>query len=178
MNLSEQEKIQNYIRTGDLKWVGELYKEYIHLVYGVGLKYLKNKDDAQDAVSQIFEKLIVELKKHQVTNFKSWLFVLTKNYCLMELRRTKRVENSSIEDMEFALPVHHYEEQIDETGLAECIQQLKEKQKRCVELFYLSEMCYQDISEELDITLNDVKSAIQNGKRNLKICLEKKRENI
>ena len=176
--MSEQEKIQHYIQTGELKWVGELYKDYIHLVYGVCLKYLKNKNDAEDAVSQIFEKLIVDLKKHEVTNFKSWLFVLTKNYCLMELRKVKRIENSSIEDMEFALPVHQEEEAVDETGLADCVQQLKEKQKKCIELFYISEMCYQDISEELHVTLNEVKSAIQNGKRNLKICLEKKRESI
>jgi len=177
--LSENEKLEKYARTGNLKILGEVYADYMHLVFGVCLKYFKNTQDAEDAVSQIFEKLIVDLRKHTVTNFKSWLYVTTRNFCLMELRKGSKVINSSIDTMEYSIPEHLKEEEpVDEEKLEECISKLPEEQKECINLFYLEQRSYQQVTEKLDLTLKKVKSAIQNGKRNLKICLESKRENI
>ena len=90
-NKSDEELLERFQNSGNLDVLGELYSRYMHLVYGVSLKYFKDRDDAQDAVMQIFEKLITDLPKHEVQNFKSWLFVLTKNYCLMEIRSRKSV---------------------------------------------------------------------------------------
>ena len=75
--------------------------------------------------------------------------------------------------MENALYVHPIDE-IDkkEDKLEDCLKQLKDLQKKCIDLFYLKEKSYLQISSELHVTLNAVKSHIQNGKRNLKICLE------
>lgn len=161
--------------------LGELYQRYIHLVYGVSLKYLKEKVIAQDATMQVFEQLVEKALKHEIENFKSWLHVLTRNHCLMYLRSRKHKDSSHAIDiaevhMENEQLLHHtddepkLEEQI--TKLEQCIQGLKEEQKQCVELFYLQQKSYKEIEDKTRLPLKKVKSHIQNGKRNLKICIE------
>lgn len=179
--LDDGELISRYLQHKDIDLLGVLYQRYMHLVYGVCLKYLKNREESKDAVMQVFEKLIVEIEKHEVRNFKSWLYVLVKNYCLMELRKrdadSKKFRQFSAEKiMESTIDLHPIDdsENIDLNGaLKKCIEQLKNEQKVCIELFYFKEKCYNEIAGSLDIPVNKVKSYIQNGKRNLKICLEK-----
>ena len=167
---------------GDLEDLGKLYERYMHLVYGVCIKYLKDREAARDAVMHIFEKLIIEIPKRQIENFKPWLHVLTKNHCLMQLRagkaKTSQKEKMLADTgffMENSYELHPDNEQALERDLAvmkKCIELLKQQQKECVKLFYLEEKSYREISGELDIELKKVKSLIQNGKRNLKICIE------
>jgi len=174
--------IAKFKSSGDLEFLGKLYEKYMHLVYGVCLKYLKDRDDGQDAVMQIFEKLIVELPKREIENFKPWLHVIAKNHCLMQLRseksktrRQEKIYESDAVFMENSYELHHNNEQVveqDLEALKKCIEQLKTEQKECVRLFYLQEKCYQEIVEETNFELKKVKSHIQNGKRNLKICME------
>ncbi len=181
---SDQELIIRFRNSGDLEDLGVLYARYMHLVYGVCLKYFKNREESQDAVIRIFEKLSDELLKHEVQNFKSWLHVLTKNHCLMHLRSEKsklaREEKAVKENqifMESAYEMHPLNDEPlekDLKALRHCIEQLKEEQKECIKLFYLEEKCYREIVELLRIDQNKVKSFIQNGRRNLKICLEQK----
>ena len=163
-----------------MKVLGELYERYMPLVYGVCLKYLKSREDSQDAVMQIFEKLIDQLQKHEVGNFKSWLHVLAKNHCLMQIRSSKgkqsvELENSGSENMEFSIVPHHDEEKGQEVNLnhlSGCMEKLSAEQKKCVELFFLEEKSYHQVVEASGYELKKVKSYIQNGKRNLKICME------
>ena len=174
--------IAKFKSSGDLEFLGKLYEKYMHLVYGVCLKYLKDRDASQDAVMQIFEKLIVELPKREIENFKPWLHVIAKNHCLMQLRSEKskakqqeKIYESDSVFMENSYELHHNNEQVveqDLEALKKCIEQLKTEQKECVRLFYLQEKCYQEIVEETNFELKKVKSHIQNGKRNLKICME------
>lgn len=174
--------IDRFVSTGDLDCLGVLYERYMHLVYGVCLKYLKDRDQSQDATMQIFEKLIAELPKRNVENFKPWLHVITKNHCLMHLRtekaRLSREEKMQKGDelfMESSYDLHLNSEQVldkDLESLKKCIEQLKQEQRECVKLFYLDELCYQEIADETSFELKKVKSHIQNGKRNLKICME------
>lgn len=180
--ISDEELLDKYQNSGKLDVLGELYKRYMHLVYGVSLKYFKSREDAQDAVMHIFEKLIEDLPKHEIRNFKSWLYVLTKNHCLMEIRSRKssdrRLEGLKIEQefMESAHEVHPMdrEDKNIEKALKECIEELKIEQKQCIRLFYYQKLCYQEIAEKLGMNEKKVKSYLQNGKRNLKICLEGK----
>jgi RNA polymerase sigma-70 factor (ECF subfamily) len=154
----------------------------MHLVYGVCLKYLGDREAAKDAVMQIFEKLIIEIPKRDIGNFKPWLHVMAKNHCLMQLRsgktRLKQKEKMLSEAdffMENSYDLHHDNEHAldrDIEALKKCVEQLKHEQKECVKLFYLEEKSYRDISGLLDLELKRVKSLIQNGKRNLKICME------
>ncbi len=177
----EKQLIERFRESQDLDLLGKLYQPYMHLVYGVCLKYLRDSDLAQDAVMAIFEELVVKLSKHEVENFKSWLYVLSKNHCLMELRKQKRkrtdnFDYSDLELMENGQVLHHeddYTVQEDNLErLTTCIAQLKKEQKRCVELFYLDKKSYQEITDSTSYELKKVKSYIQNAKRNLKQCME------
>lgn len=158
--------------------MGELYQPYMSLVFGVCLKYLKDRDESRDAVMQIFEKLVQSLRDHEVTHFKSWLYVLARNHCLMQLRskKGKIFEELSPTFMEMEVSLHPGEEPGLEGNLGKlekCIETLGNEQKLCVKLFFLQEKCYKDITTETGFDLNQVKSYIQNGKRNLKLCMER-----
>jgi RNA polymerase sigma-70 factor, ECF subfamily len=180
---SDEELLKEFTSTGDLEVLGELYSGYMHLVYGVCLKYLREREESMDAVMQIFEKLIIEIPKHKIENFKSWLYVVTKNYCFMQLRSNKLQDeklnewiNDSSAFMETSYDVHPIDEERQdmEKALEECIDRLKGDQKNCIMLFYYENMCYTEISKDLNIDEKKVKSNLQNAKRNLKLCLEEK----
>jgi RNA polymerase sigma factor (sigma-70 family) len=187
-NLSDTELIGLFKNSGDNDCIGILYQRYSHLVFGVCMKYLKDPDDSQDASIQIFEKLLTDLKKHEIANFKAWLHMVCKNFCLMQLRSAAsklRHHKEMIYDfnvhMENADYLHHHPENIKElhlTHMEECIKNLNNEQRLCVELFYLQEKSYNEVAEMTSFTINNVKSYIQNGKRNLKICVESKSHSI
>ncbi|MEQ8244106.1 sigma-70 family RNA polymerase sigma factor [Fulvivirga sp.] len=162
--------------------LGKLYQPYMHLVFGLCLKYLKDKEESQDAVMQVFEKLIDAVKKHEIQNFKSWLYVMAKNHCLMAIRSQKS-KSQSVEFepdfMESNLLLHHQDEgelEDDLQKLENCLEKLQNEQKHCVELFYLQKKPYSYIADKTGFDLKKVKSYIQNGKRNLKICMENTNE--
>jgi RNA polymerase sigma-70 factor, ECF subfamily len=183
---NKDDHLLNEFRSGsDLKVLGELYARYVHLVYGVCLKYLKGREEAQDGVMQIFEKLIIEVPKHKIGNFRSWLYVVTKNYCLMQLRsdcseKEKFIEwkNDQMIFMETAVDLHPLDKEenanVVDKALEDCIEKLKEVQQKCIRQFYFGNRCYNEISALLGIDEKMVKSNLQNGKRNLKLCLEAK----
>lgn len=173
-------QIRQYRRTNDIDILGNLYHKYMHLVYGIGLKYFKDREKASDLVMQLFEKLTVDLTKQDITNFRSWLYVVAKNQCLMQLRSEKsedlhfkkwQEEQKSI--MESGFDVHPLDkDERLEQALKDCIKRLKEEQNACIELFYFQKKSYREIAISLKMEEKKVKSNIQNGKRNLKICLE------
>jgi len=181
--LSDGELLARYLAGGDLEVLGNLYNRYIPLVYGVCLKYLRNREDARDSVIKIFEKIAGERGKHKPDNFKAWLYVITKNFCLMELRsaaslKAKHEEWSAEQEffMEPQTILHPIDRDDSETdrALQECIEKLVKLQRTTVELFYFGNKCYKEIAVELNTDEKRVKSLLQNGKRNLKICLEGK----
>jgi RNA polymerase sigma-70 factor (ECF subfamily) len=164
--------------------LGKLYSRYMPLVYGVCLKYLKDREEAKDGVMHIFEKLIREIPRYQIDNFRSWLHVVTKNYCLMQLRsgvsrkeRYREWINDQQIFMETAYDLHPLDKEegfADGEALEKCLEKLKEEQRSCVREFYYENRCYREISVRLCMDEKKVKSCIQNGKRNLKLCLEGK----
>jgi RNA polymerase sigma factor (sigma-70 family) len=174
---TDEELLASYKDGHDLKVLGILYHRYMSLVYGVSMKYLKDREESRDAVMQIFEKLVESLKTHDVQHFKSWLYVTARNYCLMQLRSSKKYRFKEIDEhfMESEVIVHLDDEpeiELNISKLEKCIEGLGAEQKRCVQLFYLNQKCYRDITEITGYDDNKVKSYIQNGKRNLKICME------
>ena len=177
-NQSDTELVLAYRQSGDLKVLGDLYQRYMELVYGVCLKYLKDSELAQDAVMQIFEELVSKLKKHEVENFRGWLHQVAKNYCLMQLRN-KGTKTAKELNEHHAVTFESDKQELianEKTYnlLEEVLQELGEEQRQCVILFYLKKNSYQQISEKTGYSLMQVKSYIQNGKRNLKILLDKK----
>ncbi len=166
-----------YQTSKDLEWLSTLFLRYAPLIYGVCLKYLKDREESKDAVMQIHEKLIESLLQHKVLNFRSWVYVNARNHCLMQLRsrKGKMTEEISPFLMENGLEQHPEGEiEVEQSleKLEKCIETLVDVQQQCVRLFYLKEKCYKDIADETGFDLVKVKSYIQNGKRNLKICME------
>ena len=155
--LSDEELLTHYAQSGDTEYFGELYNRYIPLLYGLCLKYLQDEDRAQEAVMQLFEDLLPKLGNYEIKVFKPWLYRVATNHCLQLLRLLSEEESS--EDRLKAL--HH------------CLEKLPEEQRTSITRFFLEEMSYADIVEQTGFTLNNVKSYIQNGKRNLKICIKK-----
>jgi RNA polymerase sigma factor (sigma-70 family) len=170
--LSDEALLLQYKQTLDKKWVGVLYKRYAHLVLGVCYKYFRDKDDSKDAVIRIFEKLFDELQKREINYFKGWLTFVTRNFCISELRK-KIVEadrrNEFLKDLTEAEEEKEPDQkEIRYTQLEQAIENLPDKQKLCIQLFYFDNKSYDEISIDTGYTANEVKSYIQNGKRNLK----------
>lgn len=182
---ADEDLLKEFIANRDLEVLGELYSRYMHLVYGVCLKYLKERDEAMDAVMQIFEKLITEVPRHNIENFKSWLHVVTKNFCLMQIRSHKSLsekqnewieENQGFMENSYGLHPIDNEEADMEKALLDCIDKLKVEQKECIKQFYYESRCYNEIAVNLNLNEKQVKSHLQNGKRNLKLCIEEKND--
>ena len=175
---TDNELIIAYKKSDDTKYVSTLYQRYMELVFGVCLKYFKDAERSKDAVMDIFDELNTKLKVHEVDNFKGWLHVLARNYCLMQLRSPRNIKTTEFN------PVFMYSEQNTHLNgealekeenfkkLENCIGKLPNEQKQTVQLFYLESKCYNEIAEITGFDWNKVRSYIQNGKRNLKICLE------
>jgi RNA polymerase sigma factor (sigma-70 family) len=177
-SLTDKELVALYKQSGDLAILGELYQRYMELVYGVCLKYFKEPETAKDSVMQIFEELVSKLKKHEVDNFKGWLHQLAKNHCLMQLRTPKNLKT-----VEIKIEIVQSEENVHLNGALEkeenfkklehCLGTLTDEQRQAIKLFYLDGKCYNEIVEITGQDWSQVRSFIQNGRRNLKICMEK-----
>lgn len=178
---SDTTLVDKYRTEGNLAVLGELYNRYLDLVYGVCLKYLKAPDDAQDAVMAIFEELVPKLRQHEVQNFRSWLYTLAKNHCLMKLRSQKKAPHLKMSD-EFMQSEadEHLQGVLDREEnfrhLDGCMEQLADVQRKMIDLFYLQGKCYNEISALTGLEWNSVRSAIQNGRRNLKLCMEAQKQ--
>ncbi len=178
--LTDQELLDQFYADHDNEWLGILLQRYTLLLLGVCMKYLKNEDEAKDSVQQVFLKVIQELHKYKVEYFKSWLYMVAKNHCLMRLREKQGKITAEINDKLTAHPQEETDRQLllnnDKTldMMEEALKELNPEQRQCVTLFYLEKKSYQEISDTTGYSLLQVKSYIQNGKRNLKIMIEKK----
>ncbi len=179
-HITDQELLERFYEDHNNEWLGIVLGRYTLLLFGVCMKYLKNEEESKDAVQQIFLKAITELHKYRVDYFKSWIYMVARNHCLMKLRNRPGKKPLDISEQSIAAPdesqgkkmMHEKEEalQMMETAL----QELNEEQKLCVTLFYLEKKSYQEIRDSTGFSMMQVKSHIQNGKRNLKLLFERK----
>lgn len=175
-DLSDQELMARYKTGGDKSFVGELYNRYAHLIYGVCLHYFTDRELARDAVLQIFERLFDSLKTQQPDNFGVWINTVTRNHCISELRK-QQVQRSREEAYTHEVKTDLLEETDPEQRedqlkrLEQAVRSLGEEQRRCIELFYFGDKTYREIADLTGFTEKEVKSHLQNGKRNLKIAL-------
>lgn len=182
--MTDSDLLCNYRMDGNAAWMAEIYRRYSHLAFGVCLKYLKNREEAKDALTSIFEKLLHDLRKHEVQNFQGWLYAVCKHHCLNSIRHTGKYSEIAVDD--FTIGINHLESEESELFLAEekesllsrmerAVLELSESQRRCIELFYIEKMSYKQITEATGMSLNEVKSHLQNGKRNLSLSLKEQR---
>jgi len=178
-DLTDLQLIKKYQENGDTQFIWDLYQRYLELVYGVCLKYLNDENDAKDASMEIFEVLTKKLKTHPVENFKSWLYIVTKNYCLQILRKEKHiVERLTDSDFVHSETFLHHDNEFDlvepHANLYNCMQDLPEGQRISIQWFYFEKKSYEEIAMIMELTKDQVRSHIQNGRRNLKNCLNGK----
>ena len=181
-HITDQELLEKFYSDHNNEWLGILLQRYTLLLLGVSMKYLKNEEQAKDSVQQIFFKVIQELHKYKVEYFKSWLYMVAKNHCLMKLRERNgksivevndNITNKADEEADRQVLLQN-DHTLDLLELS--LKELNPEQQQCVTLFYLEKKSYQEVSDETGFTMLQVKSYIQNGKRNLKILIEKKQE--
>jgi RNA polymerase sigma-70 factor (ECF subfamily) len=178
-HISDLELLERFYADRDNQWLGILLERYTLLLLGVCMKYLKNEELARDSVQQIFLKAITELQKYRVEYFKSWIYMVAKNHCLMQLRDKPGKNTIEVKD---SIPA-----ETDETDkerlllnektyeyMGEALKELNADQQLCVTLFYMEKKSYQQITEQTGYSMMQVKSHIQNGKRNMRILIEKK----
>ncbi len=176
--LPDDDLLEEYKNSGNQDALAALYLRYSDLVYGVCLKYLKDGETAKDAVMNIYQELVKKLLTNEVDNFKSWLYVVAKNHCLMQLRKEKKMivvefPHAVMQSEDFSHLDSVLEKENDFKKLEECLQHLPKEQKQSIELFYLQNKCYNEIVAQTGLEWGKVRSLIQNGRRNLKICMEK-----
>ena len=174
---TDHELVRLYKQDGDIRVLAELYQRYMELLYAVCIKYLKEQEAAKDAVMAIFEELVPKLLKHEVVHFRGWLYMVAKNFCLMQLRSQKQmhiVQDTEIMQLTENLHLNGvFDKEENLNQLSKCIDALSPDQKQTVQLFYLQEKCYKEIAVITDTDWNKVRSLIQNARRNLKNCMEK-----
>jgi RNA polymerase sigma factor (sigma-70 family) len=179
-NIADAELLELYYADKNQEWIGILLERYTLLLLGVCMKYLKDENEAKDCVQQIFLKVLTEVGKYKIDFFKSWLYMVAKNHCLMRLRDKGPKGVKELNDnYATATETDRQELMANEKTydlLEEALNELGEEQRQCVILFYLKKNSYQQITEKTGYSLMQVKSYIQNGKRNLKILLDKKNE--
>jgi RNA polymerase sigma factor (sigma-70 family) len=178
-HIEDKELLDKFYSDGNNRWLGILLQRYTMLLFGVCMKYLKDEEEAKDAVQQIFLKAITELPKYKVDYFKSWLYMIAKNLCLMKIReRHGRIPMELTDALGTGIEAADRSELLEKDktllSIEEGLLELNEEQKRCVILFYLQKKSYQEITDITGFNLSQVKSYIQNGKRNLKLIVEKK----
>lgn len=175
---TDSELVAAFKKSGDIKYLSTLYQRYMELVFGVCLKYFKDTERCKDAVMDIFEVLNTKLKNYEVDNFKGWLHVVARNYCLMQLRSPRNLKTTEFNGafMQSEESAHLKHEQLEKeenfNQLERCMETLPDEQKKCIDLFFRQDKCYNEIVAITGYEWNKIRSYIQNGKRNLKICME------
>ncbi len=175
-HISEEALLAMYYQQRDNIYIGELLSRYTLRLLGVCLKYLKDEDSAKDMVQQVFEKVLQDIGKYKIDNFGGWLYRIAQNACISQIRLKKPVA------YEAELMTQPVEEDADRAyfwavdrkyeHLQTALGRLKPDQGVCVEAFFLQKKSYQEIAHEYGYSLAEVKSHIQNGKRNLRIIIE------
>jgi RNA polymerase sigma factor (sigma-70 family) len=176
-HITDKELLEHFYESRDNKWLGILLQRYTLLLFGVCMKYLRHEEEAKDCVQQVFLKAITELEKYKVEYFKSWIYMVARNHCLMRLRHVGKTI-----DIDERIIVAGEEIKIDSLiekenllkAMSASLSELSKEQKECVTLFYLEKKSYQEVAASTGFSIMQVKSYIQNGKRNLKLLLEKK----
>ncbi|WP_288072584.1 sigma-70 family RNA polymerase sigma factor [Hydrotalea sp.] len=178
-HINDEALLQKFYADGNTEWIGILLERYTILLLGTCMKYLKNQEAAKDAVQQIFLKVMTELPKYKVQYFKSWIYMIARNYCLMQLR-DKKITYTLQEEAPLLEAEGNLAELLEKEKLLQCIENalddLNEEQKKCITLFYLEKKSYRTIAAITGYSILQVKSHIQNGKRNLKLLVEKKQQ--
>ena len=177
-NISDNELLQMYFKTDNLDYIGILFKRYTRILIGVSLKYTSDLHHAEDVVQQVFIKFL-DAVHPQIANVGGWLYQMTKNESINFTKKQGRQQIQHLEREEYHLSdttddeikALLYKEHQSELLMA-AISELKSDQRKAIECFYFHNLSYEQIAVQNNWSIGEVKSYIQNAKRNLKIKLQ------
>jgi RNA polymerase sigma-70 factor (ECF subfamily) len=178
----DAELLERYKRTKDQKWLSQLFGRYVHLIYGVCLRYSPDVREAEDMTMEIYQKIVSKTLNHQIKHFKSWIYVVAKNHCLEKIRKMtgRRTESFDPNFMQLASEIHPVDEKSSSDAvetkfklLEECLKKLNEQQRVSIDLFYYQNKTYVEIAAIIEDEVSQIRSYLQNGRRNVKKCVER-----
>lgn len=179
--MPDERLLERYKETKDLKWISQLFGRYVHLIYGVCLRYTPDVREAEDMTMEVYEKITSKALTHNVKQFKSWVYIVAKNHCLEKIRKMtgRRTESFDPTFMQLAAEFHPIDEVVT-TELKEsqfkrmedCMNRLNDQQRKSIELFYYKNKTYSQIAAIIEDEVSQVRSYLQNGRRNIKKCVE------
>ena len=181
--LSDEELLAKYIKTNNQHWISQLFGRYVQLIYGVCLRYTPDVREAEDMTMEIYQKVAQKANKHKIGQFRSWVYVLSKNHCLEQIRKMtgKRTDSFDPAFMQLRTEFHPIDEQIDHQMqesryllVEDCLKQLSSLQQTSIRLFYYQNKSYVEIAQQIEDEVSQVRSYLQNGRRNIKKCVERK----
>ena len=179
---SDDELLSRYRSTKDQKWITQLFGRYVQLIYGVCLRYTPDVREAEDFTMEIYQKVSDKALTHQIKAFKSWVYVVSKHHCLEQIRKVtgRRIESFDPDFMQLRAELHPMDDMTDKLALEDkydrmeyCLKQLNELQKKSIDLFYYQNKSYSEIAKIIEDEVSQVRSYLQNGRRNIKKCVER-----
>jgi RNA polymerase sigma-70 factor (ECF subfamily) len=175
--LSDEDILQKYQVSFEAEYIGELFRRYVPLLYGIGLKYLQSADKAQDAVMQLFETITTQTPLNEIKEFKTGICTLMKNRCLQTLHENHQEkpadsQTNTIEQHEI-LSIFEKEQTDEKRRMLQMqVKKLPVEQRIPIIRFFTDEMSYMDIADSTGHKLKQVKGLIGDGMQNLKTYME------
>ena len=172
----ESSLLLKYLKTNDLSYLLELYRPYMHLVYGLAFKYVKDPKQSQEIVYCIFKKLIKDIKRQEVRVFGNWLYNLSLDFC-KQWRDRGRTESDQIVALggSTQTPVEFYDDKDDDSfeeeisSMEDEVMRIKSQQEKCSQLFFKEQRCFQEIADITGWEVSEIKYHVKNAKRKTNI---------
>lgn len=167
------------IALGNREAFTDLYSATSPKLFGVCLRILNNRAEAEDALQEVYIKIWRDASKFAPSDFSpmSWLIAIARNHAIDRIRASKPVavdvdEMADLSD-EAANPEKEAILSSDRRGIERCLDELPEARAVAIRGAYLEGYSYQELAEQQKIPLNTVRTWLRRGLLKLKECLER-----
>lgn len=176
--ISDEEIVRTYLSTQRSHYFDTLYKRYSKKIYGKCISLLKDEEMAQDAMQDIFMKILLNLSKFsEKSRFSTWVYSITYNYCIDLLRRKKKQKTVIIED---GNAIEDVVEDVNDSFLLETkvnrlkvvLEKIPQGDKMILLMKYQDSMSIKEIGSMLDKSESAIKMKIKRAKHKFKLQYE------
>lgn len=185
--MPSDEHLIHLIANGDRNAFVEVYNLYSTQVYNTAIGYLQNKEEAEEAVQDIFLEIHRSASRFRAdSKISTWIYRITVNKCLDRLRKRKAVkrmtvirsvfrkEDQPVGPVGFNHPGVQLEKKEDAKMLFAAIEELPERQKTAFILSFVEDLSRQEAADIMQISLKSLESLLQRAKQNLRNRLKEK----
>jgi RNA polymerase sigma factor (sigma-70 family) len=168
---TDEQLVRLYVDTQRNTFFEELYERYADKVYRKCLTFVKDQAKAEDFTHDIFLKLIVRIGTFRETSkFSTWLFSITYNYCMDQLRLTKKMaENELTETFDIVEESEDIEEiEMDAQRLRQVLENISPQERTILLMKYQDDFSIKDIADTFGLTESAVKMRLKRTKEKLR----------